>query len=163
MRKLKVKRLGILFFIVFALLSCSKNSDIENNNKENINGNFVTLSQVNDIANSILYPTKDKDLKNSTKQSHTKTVSNVTEIKNYKSQTSFYIINYIEGGFVIISADKRTQPILGFSVSNTFSVDKNSYPEGLNFWLNDTKRRIADIQESNIEQTENEKNCLETC
>ncbi|HRT00708.1 MAG TPA: hypothetical protein P5312_11770 [Bacteroidales bacterium] len=84
-RKLKVKRLGILFFIVFALFSCSKNSDFENNNKENINENFVTLPQVNDIANSILYPTKDNDLKNGNKQSHTKTVSNVTEMKNYKN------------------------------------------------------------------------------
>jgi hypothetical protein len=46
---------------------------------------------------------------------------------------------------------------LGFPVSNTFSVDENSYLEGLDFWLNDTKQRIADIQESTIEQTENEK------
>ena len=45
---------------------------------------------------------------------------------------------------------------MGFPVSNTFSVDENSYPEGLDFWLNDTKQRIADIQESTIEQTENE-------
>ena len=46
---------------------------------------------------------------------------------------------------------------MGFPVSNTFSVDENSYLEGLDFWLNDTKQRIADIQESTIEQTENEK------
>jgi hypothetical protein len=155
MRKIKKKRQVFLILFVFVLFSCSKDIDVENKNNF-INENFVALSQVNDIANSILYPIKENRTKSENKQIYSKTVSNVAEIKNHNNKTSFYIVNYNEGGFVILSADKRTQPILGFSVSNKFVVEENSFPEGLDFWINDTKQRIADIQESNLEQTDNE-------
>jgi len=37
----------------------------------------------------------------------------------------YYIFNFESGGFVIVSGDKRANPILAFSTTNTFSVDKN--------------------------------------
>lgn len=66
-------------------------------------------------------------------------------------------LNYVEGGFVILSADKRTEPILGFSEDNKFIIDENSHPPGLKFWINDAKSQITEIQNSNIEQSEKEK------
>lgn len=78
-------------------------------------------------------------------------------MKNEKGKTSFYVINYDEGGFVLLSADKRVQPIIGYAEEGEFIVDQDSYPLGLEFWINDAKKQITDIQNSSIEQTENDK------
>jgi len=71
---------------------------------------------------------------------------------------SFYIINYNEGGFVLLSADKRAQPIIGFPENDNFLVDFESMPEGLQFWIDDTKKQITDIQNSDLKQSEKDKN-----
>jgi len=94
-------------------------------------------------------------LKSSSKK--TKSIKTINEIKNKHGKTSFFIVNYNEGGYVIISAEKRTQPILAFSVNNKFIVDENSYPLGLKFWMDDANEQIEEIQLSNIEQSPNDK------
>lgn len=38
--------------------------------------------------------------------------------------TPFYVFNHPSGGFVIISADNKALPILGYSLKSTFSQDK---------------------------------------
>jgi len=63
------------------------------------------------------------------------------------------VINYEEGGFVLLSSDRRTQPILAYSEKGQFNLDEKKIPTGLNIWLKDTKKQITDIQNSNIEQS----------
>lgn len=48
---------------------------------------------------------------------------------------SFYVINYQSGGFVIISADKRVNPILAFSKTDTFDYNQAKNQNGIGFWL----------------------------
>lgn len=38
--------------------------------------------------------------------------------------TPFYVYNHSKGGFVIISAENKAFPVLGYSLDNTFSLDK---------------------------------------
>lgn len=45
----------------------------------------------------------------------------LTRSEKFIPDTLAYIINYPEGGFVIVSADRRVYPILGFSYENKFS------------------------------------------
>lgn len=48
--------------------------------------------------------------------------------------TGFYVLNSTqEGGFVIVSADDRVQPILGYSEESTFDV--TNMPPNLREWL----------------------------
>jgi len=47
---------------------------------------------------------------------------------------SFYIFNYVGGGYAIISADKRVQPILAFSNTQNFKYS-NTISWGLSNWL----------------------------
>ena len=54
---------------------------------------------------------------------------------HHNNQTLFYSFSFKDGGFVLVSADKRTKPILGYSTTNDFissntgnAVELNSLP-----------------------------------
>ncbi|NOU62085.1 Spi family protease inhibitor [Marinifilum caeruleilacunae] len=80
-------------------------------------------------------------------------ISDISPIEDENCESLFYIINYKDGGFVIISADNRTTPILAFSDHNKFSLDGEDYPSGLVNWLSNTKNGIQSIRIDSIEQT----------
>jgi hypothetical protein len=138
------------------VFSCTQDNEHENSNVLS-QENFVELSQVKEIVSGISFTNKCKSSNNDDVTITTKNVESIHEIMNEKGKTSFYVINYIEGGFVILSADKRTKPILAFSEENNFVVDENSYSPELKFWIKDAKKQITYIQNSNIEQSETEK------
>jgi hypothetical protein len=150
-----INQLSSLILVVVFLFSCTKDNDLEKD-KFQSSENFVELSVIKDIAGGISYPSEKSGLYNKNATTQTKSIKTINEIKNKSEKTSFYIVNYNEGGFVILSADKRTQPILGYSTYNNFSVADDSYPPGLEFWMDDAKKQIEAIQVSNIEQTDKE-------
>lgn len=156
MKKLKYSL--SVFTLIILIFSCSQEDAIITNNDALQNENFVPLEQANHIARKILFDDKLKTNRltgNSSK--HTKTVKSTKEIKNTKGKTSFYVVNYKEGGFILLSADKRTFPILAHSNKNEFIVDESLYPEGLQLWINDTKQQITTVQNSTKKQTNQEK------
>ena len=53
---------------------------------------------------------------------------------------TFYLFAIDGGGFVIVSADNRVQPILGYSLQSNFDVD--NIPSNLAAWLDDYDRQI---------------------
>lgn len=55
-------------------------------------------------------------------------------------------------GFVIISADDRVAPILGYSLTNAFST--KDMPEHIHKWLNDYEKQIDWLTEHHVGQTE---------
>jgi len=66
--------------------------------------------------------------------------------------TPFYVFNAEKnGGFVIVSADDRTKPILGYADEG--SIDLNNLPENVRWWFNYYAKVIADVQNSGIEPT----------
>jgi len=119
------KQFSLLIFVILFVYSCSKDNELEKT-KVFTNENFVELSTIKEIACSIKFPFgKDgSSLKSTIGQ--TKGIYSTDIIKNMSGMALFYIVNYNEGGFVILSADKRTQPILGFSLNNNFFVDEAS-------------------------------------
>jgi len=154
MNKLRNILLNLLTLIIAFLLnvSCSKNQEF---NEKNFftDENFIEKSLVKDIASSILFPSKADGGINENNKIVTKTVSSINEVKNTDNKVFLYIINYSGGGFVIMPADKRIQPILAYSVSNEFSYDESLIPDGLKFWLNDILFQISEIQNNNIKQS----------
>lgn len=48
-------------------------------------------------------------------------------------EESLYILNAVNGGFVIVSGDDRTAPILGYSDKGEFRTD--NMPENVRYWL----------------------------
>jgi len=64
--------------------------------------------------------------------------------------TPFYVFNAEKnGGFVIVSADDRTKPILGYADEG--AIDLTNLPENVKWWFNYYAEAIAALQNSGIE------------
>ena len=66
----------------------------------------------------------------------------------------YYVFNLTEQGFVIVSAEDRTEPVLGYSLENSFELDNNIPQAGE--WLDGYKDQIKQVIKSdrNIETNE---------
>ncbi|MCU4165189.1 C10 family peptidase [Carboxylicivirga caseinilyticus] len=152
---MKTNKLVLYILILFLTISCSKEKEIEDSVNV-IDKNFIELSLVRKIAEEVNFDNKDYPncvIKSTSSKSTKRTIMTVNEVKNENEKTSFYVINYIEGGFIIVSADKRTTPILAFSENGDFDFKESSFPPGLILWINDTKKQISTIQNSDLEQS----------
>jgi len=74
-------------------------------------------------------------------------VSNVSAIK-LNNLTTYYIVNFKDGGFVIISADDRVEPILGYSVTN--SIPQEITNESVKSWLGQYSNQIEYAVKNNL-------------
>lgn len=86
----------------------------------------------------------------------TRYVQQVKVIKNVisyggtrSSSPSMFIENYQEGGFSIISADKRIRPILAYSNEGEFSLV--DVPSVVLEWMKSVSDVIADFRENNLQ------------
>lgn len=142
--------------ILFFVSSCLEDEPIETNAIQD--KYYLELSQAKIIAENIYFekPSKSSNInKGGLSELINRNVREIIEFKNINGINSFYVINYIENGFVILSSDIRVQPILAYSENRNFDVNEdNEYPTGLQFWIEDTKNQISDIQKSNLKQTD---------
>ena len=147
-------------FLLF--LSCSADSEIS---EESHNSFKVDLTEIKILSQKIVFPERDKFTKDHLSQkvsSQSKKIKNIEEVIDDNGETSFYAINYEGGGFILLAADKRISPVLGFSEKNNFVVDNPNYPPGLRFWVAETKKNIASVRGGNTKPTEKEEIAWET-
>ncbi|WP_324292971.1 Spi family protease inhibitor [Marinifilum fragile] len=145
----KIKYCAALILISFFFAACS-NDDLNHQQPKEEDPHFINDQIAEKIAinlNTDLLKAKNSTL------STTNEITEITPIEDENCEPLFYIINYKNGGFVVISADNRTTPILAFSDYNNFSLDNNDYPTGLVDWLLKTKNGIQAIRIDSIEQT----------
>ncbi len=149
---MKQFKLTTCFIVAVVLLySCKKEHeqiDVPVNNYQ------ITSDEANLLATSLVLsnqPSKSVSTK-SLSSSHKKLKNQKTFIDEY-NQDVFYAINYKEGGFIILSADKRTMPILAYSIEGEFSLDESSYPLGLQDWLGNSKAYIKETRKNNRKLT----------
>ncbi|MFO7668149.1 MAG: Spi family protease inhibitor [Bacteroidales bacterium] len=84
------------------------------------------MSEVEEITRGIQFP-NDGDVVLKSSGPLTKSVLSIDEVTNSNGLTSFYIINYEGGGYILLSADRRSIPILGFYKDNSFIVNEEIY------------------------------------
>jgi hypothetical protein len=66
------------------------------------------------------------------------------------NDTLYYILNdTINNGFVIVSADKRAWPIMGYSTEGSFNEKKQ--PEAFTAWMENRKKEIESIKKNNLQ------------
>lgn len=75
------------------------------------------------------------------------TISN-TYVSTYEGTTTFYTISFTDGGFVLVSADDATLPILGYSSDG--SIDMANLPANVAYWLNGYSKQIKNIVDANL-------------
>lgn len=64
----------------------------------------------------------------------------------------FYVFNYADGGFAIVSSSKRTMPVLGYSEKGSF--DKDSVPLGVILWLDLERSSVQNLRDSHTQPNE---------
>jgi hypothetical protein len=115
---------------------------------------LITIESAEHIAGHLLFRNFDgksstKDLKSALKLK--KEVKSILEVPDNNRVTAYFIINYKDGGFVILAGDKRSEPVLAFSESNQFDLNTEYFPSGLVDWLYSSKESIETIRLNNIE------------
>ena len=58
----------------------------------------------------------------------------------------YYVFNFSEGGFVIVSGDDSFYPVLGFSLENSYQEE--NHPEGLDDWLHWYELQMKNAEKS---------------
>lgn len=149
------KQTNKLFLIVIAFtsllltISCSKEEGTIIYATENME-NFISAKEAYSLLEDISINSSNA---NSLKGSFVdKEIKTITPIKDKESSCLYYIVNYKNGGFLILSADKRTAPVIAFSNTYEFLLDTNNYPSGLKDFTNCVKKEIKHIRKSNKQQ-----------
>lgn len=147
----------ILILIVIFAFSCKK---ISSSIGEELEENYIDHSQADIIAISFMSNRLSSAKNNQSKNASisiptTKVIKSNFAFKAKDGSAAYYIINYDGGGFVIISADRRTPKILAFSETNSFNTD--TVPSGLGDWMNTTKNKIEELREKKVPYTGQDK------
>jgi hypothetical protein len=59
----------------------------------------------------------------------------------------FHVLNYAKGGFIIVSADLRTIPVLAFSDKGSFET--REIPDGVKQWFEESKDKVKKVKKDN--------------
>jgi len=76
-----------------------------------------------------------------------------TTVYNESNNALFYIFNVSDKGFIIISANKNSVPLLAYSTETTFY---GSIPPAVDFWLNRYKEQINYLYDNNVKNINNQ-------
>jgi len=147
------KLMMIGMFLVALLTGCSHDESPEgvDSKETKVSAEFVSADEAKTIAAAVQFGTADAttaDGKATTRSAGlNKEVQSVTPVPDASGVTAFYVINYKGGGFMILAADKRMNPVLAYSETGVFSIDNPSeLPEGLVDWMTDTKAYVQSIR-----------------
>ena len=69
-----------------------------------------------------------------------KTVSDVVT-ERFEGQNSFYVVNFREGGWVMVSSEDKTIPVLAYSHNGTYRIEDEK-PDGFLFWVAEYKGQV---------------------
>lgn len=123
----------LLFFIVLIFHGFAQN--VPKEMAEQVGSNFL-----NNSLGSFNY------------EKSAKTVSSYAEIKTKAGLPAMHVFNYKNGGFVIVSSDKRSVPVLAYSFDTHFDID-NIAP-ATSDWISSLSKQIEEIVENNYQSTD---------
>ena len=146
MRK-KVKCATLIGCLLFAA-SCNENelfridSELMNNPESfAINSSFVSEGIAGELANLFMKELLDK--------ASTRSNNDLASVKTISKDglPLMYVFNYVNGGFVIVSATKDFYPILAYSEDSNF--DTSLAIGGVTSWIEETKEAILSSKSLN--------------
>lgn len=143
-----------LLLISIFLFSCSEEEFLTDTNNIEQENNFINLVEIENIAKDITHRVNDETLISKGVFTKIKAIKELHEIPDENGNTSFYVINYESGGFVLLSSDKRIKPVLAYSDNGYFPINKETiYPSSLVSWLSGTKDKIKEVRNLNVIQS----------
>ncbi len=117
----------------------------------------ITQTATNDaqsIAETVSLDVATNVAKNYFKNFHNLENRNISEqvTSAENGETYFYLFNFKQGGFLIVSADYREYPILAYDLANKLPTKGDINP-GLGMWFTDTRDRIQALRKNQITAT----------
>lgn len=148
-------------FLIAMFTGCSHDESTEavDRKQTSVSAEFVNADEAKTIAAAVHFGTAEAttaDGKATTRSADlNKEVESITPVPDASGATAFYVINYRGGGFMLLAADKRVNPVLAFSEEGTFPMnDPAGFPDGLVNWMDDTKAHVQDVRMKNEPLTE---------
>ncbi len=153
--KKTIKFLAIFAFFTTLFISCDLDSLLDEEDDEY----FVSQPDARMIAGNLLFPEREPRDTTTLRlyiddYTLTKDISTINAIYATQNDPVFYIINYTGGGFVILAADQRVEPVLAYSPTNEFILGEQSYPPGLVDWLEEYVSLIIEVRRENLQPSE---------
>ena len=136
--------------IIFTLIlkSCMVESDSD---KTVENEFFIDQETARIVAENLLF-SEPSDVGSQQRELHvsdyrvSKIVESIEPLADNEGDNVMYIINYEESGFVILSADRRMEPILAHSTENHFNTKQALYNPGLVSWIDEFSTIIRKLR-----------------
>jgi hypothetical protein len=162
---MKIKLFITFLVMAIAVVGCKKSADnIDDAPLEigEIKNHMVSLAQAEKV--SVLHSIYPENLSASSKKNSgtsllssktivaqqpksEKSVKNTFSVKEGQTNATAYVINYNEGGYIIVSGDDRMVPILAHSDKGSFEMTEISkLPNGLRQWFSDNHNYILDLR-----------------
>ena len=113
------------------------------------NGKFLFSNDkaINGIKNSNQVMTAAIDFK-------TKIIDKYFTLKNSSGDPSMYVINYTNGGFLIISASQKEHPVLAYSDVNSFPEEMTRGTHPVNIWILSESEKIKALRSNRIQNAD---------
>ncbi|MDR2569348.1 MAG: Spi family protease inhibitor, partial [Oscillospiraceae bacterium] len=112
-----MNRIILAFFLLFAGVFKAFSNPVDMETAKMIAQNFMNISSQN-----------------------SKTISDVV-IEKFEGQNSFYVVNFHEGGWVMVSAEDKTMPVFAYSYSATYRIEDEK-PDGFLFLTDEYKEGV---------------------
>lgn len=150
-----------LFFSLVGLMamSCSKEGNFGEVTPqlEKVASRKVSSSEAKEfagfIANSLFSKDGGPRLKSSTAEEH-REVTNVKPIVFAQNDTVMYSVNFGNNlGYVILSADKQSFPIIAYIDSGSFDVNVLKEDSPIRAWFNEKSKQISDLLRQPVDTT----------
>jgi hypothetical protein len=149
-----LNQLSMILIMFIYLASCQSETESISIEGPMQDENFVSIEQARKISSHVLFTETDKQNVSGERvaglaaKSKSRKVKNMLSVPDEDENPVYYIINFEENGFIILSADKRKEPILAFSEDNNFNFELEEYPAGLVDWLASNKDEIKELRKS---------------
>jgi hypothetical protein len=149
-RKRKLNQIKTFILAIaglFIIFSCEneKINGVSSNNEHEVSQKIAEKVALNVFKN------KSNDFAKAT--TITRTIENITTYKISSSNlNAFYVFNYNEGGFSIVSADDRISPVLAYSDEGVFSTNITEVPEPVQSWMEEEKEIVQNVKDEQLIQ-----------
>lgn len=140
-----------ILILVLGISSCEESEKLPNAQIES----FVHVNTLEKLVGDIQF-SNNQEINNQfrTSGSKSKKIKSITPVPDEEGNVVYYIVNYKNGGFIILAADNRMLPVLAFSSKSSFPVQNGEImPNGLVQWLFDKKEEVVEIRRMNPAQS----------
>lgn len=148
MLRSRVLIFSLLVFSCLRLMSCETDSLIKSGSYAGVDSNFVSLDRAITVGYIQLAESGSARGGRILKK-----ITSSLSVSPDGGDPSFYIINYVGGGFAVVSADNRIAPLLAHSSTGSFPLDQKYYPSALINWLQSTHEGILRVKKEKKAQT----------